>query len=137
MWNKAISGCFSPIATTINPSCLVVEYAIIFFISCCKNADVAANIAVSLPIMRQLFKNTVLGFTTEIIRISRNTPATTIVDLCSKADTGVGPSIAAGSHGCSPNWADFPMAATRHPAKIILISHFFFWSSLFIFHLFV
>lgn len=30
---------------------------------------------------------------------------------CSRADTGVGPSIAAGNQGCRPNWADFPVAA--------------------------
>lgn len=30
-------------------------------------------------------------------------PATTIVLECSRAETGVGPSIAEGSHGCSPN----------------------------------
>lgn len=41
----------------------------------------------------------------------RNTPATTIVLECSRADTGVGPSMAAGNHGCRPNWADFPVAA--------------------------
>uniref|UniRef100_A0A0E9UKQ1 Uncharacterized protein n=1 Tax=Anguilla anguilla TaxID=7936 RepID=A0A0E9UKQ1_ANGAN len=28
-----------------------------------------------------------------------------------------GPSIADGSHGCSPNWADFPVAATTSPSK--------------------
>lgn len=38
-------------------------------------------------------------------------PATTIVLECSKAETGVGPSIADGSQGCKPNWADFPVAA--------------------------
>lgn len=27
----------------------------------------------------------------------------------------MGPSIAEGSHGCSPNWADFPAAATSSP----------------------
>lgn len=35
--------------------------------------------------------------------MSRNTPATTIVLECSNADTGVGPSIAEGNQGCSPN----------------------------------
>lgn len=44
-------------------------------------------------------------------RIIRKTPATTIVLECSSAETGVGPSIADGSHGCRPNWADFPVAA--------------------------
>lgn len=44
-----------------------------------------------------------------------NTPATTMVELCSRAETGVGPSIAAGNHGCKPNWADFPAAARTSP----------------------
>lgn len=33
----------------------------------------------------------------------------------SNADTGVGPSIAEGSHGCRPNCADFPAAANTRP----------------------
>lgn len=33
----------------------------------------------------------------------------------SSAETGVGPSIADGSQGCRPNWADFPVAARRSP----------------------
>lgn len=44
-------------------------------------------------------------------------PATTIVLEWSKAETGVGPSMAEGSHGCRPNWADFPVAASNNPAK--------------------
>ena len=36
-------------------------------------------------------------------RISRKTPATTIVLEWSRAETGVGPSMAEGSHGWSPN----------------------------------
>lgn len=35
----------------------------------------------------------------------------------SSAETGVGPSMAAGSHGCRPNWADFPVAARISPSK--------------------
>jgi len=50
-------------------------------------------------------------------RINRNIPATTMVLLCSSADTGVGPSMAAGSHGCRPNWADLPAAASKAPAS--------------------
>lgn len=48
-------------------------------------------------------------------RISKNTPATTMVLECNRADTGVGPSIAAGSQGCKPNCADFPAAARIRP----------------------
>lgn len=36
---------------------------------------------------------------------------------CKRADTGVGPSMAEGSHGCSPNWADFPVAAMMRPSR--------------------
>lgn len=36
---------------------------------------------------------------------------------CSRAETGVGPSMAAGSHGCSPNWADLPVAARIRPKR--------------------
>lgn len=35
----------------------------------------------------------------------------------SKAETGVGPSMAAGSHGWRPNWADFPAAARTRPSR--------------------
>lgn len=34
---------------------------------------------------------------------------------CNRADTGVGPSIAEGSHGWRPNCADFAEAAKRRP----------------------
>lgn len=49
--------------------------------------------------------------------MSKNTPATTIVLEWSRADTGVGPSMADGSHGWRPNWADFPVAARTRPAR--------------------
>lgn len=58
-------------------------------------------------------------------RTSRKTPATTIVLEWSRADTGVGPSIADGSHGCRPNWADLPAAAITNPSRgisVILLS---------------
>lgn len=52
-----------------------------------------------------------------LIRTSRKIPATTIVLECSRAETGVGPSMAEGSQGCRPNWADFPVAATIKPKR--------------------
>lgn len=41
---------------------------------------------------------------------------------CSRAETGVGPSIAEGSQGWRPNWADLPVAAMISPirGKVIL-----------------
>lgn len=38
----------------------------------------------------------------------KKTPAVTIVAACSKALTGVGPSIASGNQTCKPNCADLP-----------------------------
>lgn len=35
-------------------------------------------------------------------RITRKTPAVTIVAACNKEETGVGPSIASGNHVCKP-----------------------------------
>lgn len=55
-------------------------------------------------------------------RTSKKIPATTIVLECSRAETGVGPSMAEGSQGCSPNWADLPVAAIISPSKGKVIS---------------
>ena len=41
--------------------------------------------------------------------IIKKTPAVTIVAAWIKADTGVGPSIAQGSHVCNPICADLPI----------------------------
>lgn len=49
--------------------------------------------------------------------MSRKIPATTIVLECSRAETGVGPSMAEGSQGWRPNWADFPVAARTSPRR--------------------
>lgn len=75
----------------------------------------AANKAVTPPSIST--RDWAAGYSSKrsLVRTRRKTPATTIVDLCSKADTGVGPSMAAGSHGCNPNWADFPAAASTSP----------------------
>lgn len=62
-------------------------------------AVVAANIAVMEPRIRHQVLNLLDDWYMGFSRIRRKIPATTIVDLWSNADTGVGPSIAAGSHG--------------------------------------
>lgn len=43
IWKKASCGRFSPMVTIINPSWLEVEKAMIFLISFCVRAQVAAN----------------------------------------------------------------------------------------------
>lgn len=57
-----------------------------------------------------------------LIRINRKMPATTMVLECSRADTGVGPSMAEGSQGWSPNWADLPVAARMSPSRGRVVS---------------
>ena len=52
-------------------------------------------------------------------RATRKTPATTIVAAWIKALTGVGPSIASGSHTCSGKTADLPAP----PAKTSSNAH--------------
>jgi len=49
--------------------------------SCWKNAEVAANIAVRLPITKHKDKKFSLGSIIEVVRMRRKTPATTIVEL--------------------------------------------------------
>src|SRR3546814_17956246 len=50
-----------------------------------------------------------------------NTPAVTIVAAWISALTGVGPSIASGSHVCSPSCADLPIAPTNSSRQSTVI----------------
>ena len=59
----------------------------------------AVNRVVSAPKHRQIVKAVWLLWVRGWRRISRKIPATTIVLECSRAETGVGPSIAEGSQG--------------------------------------
>lgn len=115
MCRNARCGCPIPIVTIINPSWLEVENAMIFLISFWVRAHIAVNSVVMAPKHRVIVCIIVLCSIRGWNRISRNTPATTIVLECNRADTGVGPSMAEGSHGCRPNWADLPVAASRRP----------------------
>ena len=49
---------------------------------------------------------------------TKKTPAATIVAACMSALTGVGPSMASGSHVCKGNCPDFPTAPTNMPTAI-------------------
>ena len=77
----------------------------------------AVNRVVRAPRHRQVVRAVILSSKRGLIRTKRKIPATTIVLEWSRADTGVGPSMAAGSHGCNPNWADLPVAATISPRR--------------------
>ena len=52
------------------------------------------------------------------VRTIRYTPAVTIVAAWMRALTGVGPSIASGSHVCSGTWADLATAPPSRPSAM-------------------
>lgn len=85
--------------------------------SFCVRAQVAVNSVVRAPRHKQVVRAVWLFSKRGLIRMSRKMPATTMVLECSRADTGVGPSMAEGSQGWSPNWADLPVAATIRPSR--------------------
>ena len=85
--------------TIISPSWLDVEKATIFLMSFCVKAQVAVNRVVRAPRQRQVVKATGLCSKRGLRRMRRKIPATTIVLECSRAETGVGPSMAEGSQG--------------------------------------
>ena len=56
------------------------------------------------------------------IRATMNMPAVTIVAAWISADIGVGPSMESGSHTCSGNWADLPIAPMKRQMQITVAS---------------
>lgn len=94
-----------------------MEKATIFLMSFCVKAQMAVNSVVRAPRHSIRVKIVWLLLVSGKNRIIRKIPATTIVLEWSRAETGVGPSIADGSQGCSPNWADFPVAASSRPSR--------------------
>lgn len=71
----------------------------IFLMSFCVMAHVAANRVDRAPRQRHRERAIWLSAIRWCVRMSRKIPATTIVLEWSRAETGVGPSMAAGSHG--------------------------------------
>lgn len=76
-----------------------MEKATIFLISFCVKAQIAVNSVVIAPRQSIRVKIVWLLLVNGENRIIRKIPATTIVLEWSRADTGVGPSIADGSQG--------------------------------------
>lgn len=103
--------------TIISPNWLDVEKATIFLMSFWVSAQIAVNSVVMAPRHNMAVMIVLLFEVSGWNRIIRKIPATTMVLECNRADTGVGPSMADGSHGWSPNWADFPVAAIRSPVR--------------------
>lgn len=103
MWRKASWGWLSPIVTIIRPSWLEVEKATIFLMSFWVRAQTAVKRVVRAPKQRQIVRAVWLFSSIGLVRMRRKMPATTMVLECSRAETGVGPSMAEGSQGWRPN----------------------------------
>src|SRR5581483_4164220 len=88
----------TPHARNMYPSCEIVEYASTFLMSVWAMPMVAANKAVTQPTIATAISavgaRSKIGFE----RATMYTPAVTIVAAWISAETGVGPSIASGSH---------------------------------------
>lgn len=95
-WKYAKNGIPPPITIIITPSCLKVERAITFFISI---SIIAAHPAINIVILPTTINIIAILKLVKIKlkRINKYTPAVTRVDECTRADTGVGAAIAAGS----------------------------------------
>lgn len=111
-WKNAISGSPSPRVNIIIATCLKVERAMIFFMS---HSAMALALAISMVIVATT-KRAVLNWAHLSItgknRNSKYTPAVTSVEEWTRALTGVGAAIAAGSHLEKGIWALFVIAAT-------------------------
>lgn len=117
-WKNANLYSPSAIANIIIPNWLSVDKAIIFLRSYSKFAtspdinivNVETNNKKDLELKSNVFEN----------RIRRYTPAVTRVDEWTRADTGVGAAIAAGSQAEKGIWALFVIAAKviKYPIKL-------------------
>src|SRR4249919_244872 len=91
----------------------MVEYASTFLMSFWAQAMVAANSAVRPPTMAMVQLAAGASKITALTRTIRNTPAVTMVAAWMRAETGVGPSMASGSHTWSGICALLPVAPRK------------------------
>src|SRR5882672_1248559 len=87
----------------------MVEYARTRLMSHCLSAIVAANRAVSAPTPATTAPEMGARAKRTLQRATRYTPAVTIVAAWIRAETGVGPCIASGSHVYRGICADLPV----------------------------
>ena len=108
-WNIARLIKLSLIVIIIKATCLRVDRAMIFFRSVSHIADILAVSEVIIDKISNVF--IVDGWILSINRIIKMIPAVTRVEEWTKAETGVGAAIAAGSHAVKGNWALFVILA--------------------------
>lgn len=117
-WKKQLKGKLQPKEKIINPNCLKVLKAIIFFPSISKIPDKEAKNIVVIPNKdRKKRKNFKRKKYFKIIKI----PAVTKVLEWTKALTGVGALIAKGNQVLKGIWADFVKEENKKINKIIFI----------------
>jgi len=88
------------------------------FKSFCTTPTVPAKRAVAAPHTATTLRTPGVLSSRGDMRANRKTPAVTMVAAWIRADTGVGPSMASGSQGCKPSWADFPTAPPKRSRAI-------------------
>src|ERR1700690_3467315 len=81
--------------------------------SFCTRAMVAANSAVNAPMNAMVFIDPGARTNNAFDLATIYTPAVTMVAAWINAETGVGPSMASGSHTYNGSWADLPQAPTN------------------------
>src|SRR5918996_5822621 len=81
-------------------------------------ADSPAYRAVTRPTTATTTRATSEASNRAWVRTTRYTPAVTIVAAWINAETGVGPSMASGSHTWSGTWADLPTAPANRSRAI-------------------
>src|SRR3990172_3102062 len=116
-WNIAATMLPTPRPIIMYPNWLIVEYAITRLISVATIPIVAPTMAVTAPMAATVLRASSDAANTGNSRATRYSPAATIVAAWISAETGVGPSIASGSHTCSGNCADFPAAPAKIPSE--------------------
>src|SRR5574338_51777 len=108
----------APTATNIRPYWADVEPARARLASVWSSATTPPEIAVARPMPATTGPNQGTAANSAPRRMSTYTPAATSVAECSRAETGVGPAIAAKSHGENGICADLAAAARTTPAAI-------------------
>src|SRR6188472_3814416 len=86
--------------------------------SFCTNPIAPAHNAVAAPTTATIASTSGAWANSTAFRAIKYTPAVTIVAAWMSADTGVGPSIASGSHTYRGIWADLPVAPTKSSSVI-------------------
>ena len=119
-WKKANCLIPKPRMVTIRPSWLKVDKATTFLMSSSSLAPRLDKVIVIAPIVSRA-AGILVSDREGVNRISRYTPAVTRVDECTRAETGVGAAMAAGSHAEKGICADLVRATRLTKARAVYL----------------